>query len=452
MPRTHGDQQNQGVWRIDSGEAERQQARVAGGLKAAGLEPGDRLCFVLGASPHLLHAVIGALRVGVVPVVLNPALLPGEREALVADAQPTLVVDDDATLAGLFDAMPVEPADVPLARPMHYTSGTSGRPKGVWSGVLDEADARAMFDDEAGLWGFGPDDVHLVCSPLHHSASLRFAASALLRGGSVLLLPRFDAAAVATALGDHGVTTAFMVPTHLQRLFALDPAPSAPTLRLLAHAGEACRPSLKLQALGAFPSGSVWEFYGSTEGQFTVCGPDEWEARPGTVGRARPGRRLEADEDGCIWCHVPPFARFEYWRDPQRTAQAWRGDAFTVGDVGRLDADGYLFLDGRRDDLVITGGVNVYPAEVEAALADVAGVQEVAVFGVPDERWGRRVCAAVIGEVAAADVLAEARARLAPYKCPKEVHIVHDLPRTSMGKVRRGAIAAALGLADDGPA
>ncbi|HEX2038626.1 MAG TPA: AMP-binding protein [Acidimicrobiales bacterium] len=436
------------MWRIDATTAERDQARAAGGLAAAGLRRGDRVAFLLGPSPRLLVAAVGALRAGVVPVLLNPTLLDAERALLLADADPALVVDSDERLAGLFEAAPGDMADVPLARPMHYTSGTSGRPKGVWSGVLDDRAARELFDDEADLWGFGPDDVHLACSPLHHSAPLRFAASVLLRGGTVVLLPRYDAALVARALRQEGVTTAFMVPAHLQRLFAVAPAPAAPRLRLLAHAGAPCPPKLKRQALTAFPEGSVWEFYGATEGQFTVCSPQEWEARPGTVGRARPGRRLEVDEGGRIWCRAPRFARFEYWRDPERTAEAWRGDAFTVGDLGRLDDEGYLFVDGRRDDLVISGGVNVYPAEVEAVLAEVPGVQEVAVFGAPDERWGQRVCAAVVGDARAEDVIAAARARLAAYKCPKEVYTVADLPRTSTGKVRRSAVAAALGLAE----
>jgi len=429
------------MWRIRATEAEADQARAAGGLAARGLGPEDRVAFLLGASPRLLAAVLGALRTGVVPVVLNPALLEAERRVLLDDARPTLVVDDEAALDALFSGATADLAPVPLARPMHYTSGTSGRPKGVWSGVRDEVEAQAAFDDEADVWGFGPDDVHLVCSPLHHSASVRFATSCLLRGGDLVLLERFDAATVASALADAGVTTTFVAPTHLQRLFALDAAPTAPTLRLLVHAGAPCPPALKRQALSAFPAGSVWEFLGSTEGQFTVCSPEEWEARPGTVGRARRGRRLEIGDDGRIWCHAPAFARFEYWGDPERTAAAWQGDAFTVGDLGRLDDDGYLFVDGRRDDLVISGGVNVYPAEVEAALADIPGVEEVAVFGAPDEQWGQRVCAAVVGEARAEDVLTAARARLAAYKCPKDVYRVAELPRTSTGKVRRSAIA-----------
>ncbi|MEY2566453.1 MAG: long-chain acyl-CoA synthetase [Actinomycetota bacterium] len=404
------------------------------------------------SSVDLLCAVLGALRTGVIPVVLNPALVAEERAALLADAEPVLVVDDGGELAQLTDGAPTDLAPVPLGRPMHYTSGTSGRPKGVWSGVLSEDDARALFEDERSVWGFAPGDVHLVCSPLFHSAAIRFSAGTLLSGGDVVLLPRFDASAAADAIAVERPTTAFMAPAHLQRLFASGSVPDLSSFRLLAHAGAPCPEPLKLAAMDAFPSGSVWEFYGSTEGQFTVCPPDLWLERPGTVGRARPGRTLSVDPDGTIWCAVPPHARFEYWRDADKTAAAWRGDAFTVGDLGRLDDDGCLFLDGRRDDLIISGGVNVYPAEVERVLAGAAGVGEVAVFGAPDERWGQRVCAAVVadGAVDPAVVLAEARRHLAPYKCPKDVYLVDTLPRTATGKVRRSAIAGRLGLDGEG--
>jgi len=431
---------------LTAAEAEPAQRRVAGALAASGLRAGDRVVFLMPSSPELLCALLGALRSGVVAVPLNPALLAEERVVLLDDAEPALVVDSDDALASLLGGPERDIADAPLSRPMHYTSGTTGRPKGVWSGLLSEADGAALLAEEAAVWGFDAADVHLVCSPLHHSVAIRFGAGTLLAGGAVIVLPRFDARAAAAAIDEHRPTTAFMVPAHLQRLFSAGELPDVNSLRLLVHAGAPCPPALKTAAIEAFGEDAVWEFYGSTEGQFTVCSAPEWLERPGTVGRARAGRTLSVDADGTIWCACPSYARFEYWRDPEKTATAWRGDAFTVGDIGRLDDGGYLYLDGRRDDLVISGGVNVYPAEVEQAIAGMPGVREVAVFGVADERWGQRVCAAVVGDVMPEDVAAHARAHLAPYKCPKDVFVVAELPHTSTGKLRRGALAELLGL------
>jgi long-chain acyl-CoA synthetase len=150
--------------------------------------------------------------------------------------------------------------------------------------------------------------------------------------------------------------------------------------------------------------------------------------------------------DGTVWCAVPSWAQFEYWRDPDRTAAAWRGDACTAGDIGRIDDDGFLFLDGRREDLIISGGTNVYPAEVEDVIAEHPDVADVAVFGAPDDDWGQRVCAAVVGTVDPDSLRGWARERLAGYKCPKEVYVVDELPRTSTGKLRRTALAGHLGL------
>ncbi len=228
----------------------------------------------------------------------------------------------------------------------------------------------------------------------------------------------------------------FCVPAHLQRLFAhWDRARAHPDLscfRLVAHAGAPCPEWVKRRLIEEFPAGSTWEFYGSTEGQFTACRSEEWLERPGTLGRARPGRVMTVDEDGHLWCVVPPHARFTYLGDPEKTAAAWRetpdGPAFTVGDLGRIDDDGYVFLDGRREDLIISGGVNVYPAEVEQVLGEVAGVDDIAVFGVDDEQWGQRVCAAVVGPVDDAALDAHAREHLAPAKRPKEYHRLDVAP------------------------
>jgi acyl-CoA synthetase (AMP-forming)/AMP-acid ligase II len=318
--------------------------------------------------------------------------------------------------------------------------------------VLGEEEARSLFEDEADLWGFDRSDTHLVCSPMYHSVSIRFAAGTLLRGGRLVILSRFDAATAAGAVHRYRPTTTFLAPTALQRLLEHDDESAAwDSFRLVVHAGSPCPPALKRAALDRARPGALWEFYGSTEGQFTVCGPDEWVERPGTVGRARPGRRLRIDPDATVWCRCPSFTRFRYWRDDDATDRAWRGDEFTVGDLGRLDSDGYLFLDGRRDDLVISGGVNVYPAEVEAVLAEAPGVVEAAVFGVADETWGERVCAAVVGPVAEAALRAHVADRLAPYKRPKSYFRVDDLPRTATGKLRRRALPGVLGLAQPTP-
>ncbi|WP_169064703.1 class I adenylate-forming enzyme family protein [Geodermatophilus dictyosporus] len=434
---------------VRAADGERDQRRAAAALRAAGLRAGDRLLVSAASSPALLAVVLGALRTGVVPVVLDPALPAAERAALAADADPALDVGADPARLLAADAQ-ADLADVPLARPMHYTSGTTGRRKGVWSGVLAEDDARALAAEEIALWGFGPADRHLVLSPLHHSAPLRFAVHTLLAGGQVLLPGPFDAARAAGVVATARPTTTFCVPTHLQRLLTQSRSPAHPvdwsSFRRLVHAGAPCPEPLKRAVLAAAPEGSVWEFYGSTEAQFTVCPPEDWLAHPGSVGRARPGRRLETDEGGQLWCAVPRWARFEYWRAPEKTAAAWRGDRVTVGDLGRVDDDGTVWLDGRREDLVISGGVNVYPAEVEAVLDAHPGVVESAVVGVPDGEWGQRVVAAYVGDADPAALAAWARERLSPVKRPKSLHPVAELPRTSTGKVRRLDLPGALGL------
>jgi acyl-CoA synthetase (AMP-forming)/AMP-acid ligase II len=429
---------------VRSAESERDQRRAAAALAAAGVRRGDRLLVSAAASPALLAVVLGALRTGVVPVVLDPGLPAAERAALAEDADAALDVADDPArlLTGTTEA---ELADVPLARPMHYTSGTTGRRKGVWSGVLADDDARALAAEEIGLWGFDASDRHLVLSPLHHSAPLRFAIHTLLAGGEVLLPGPFDVERAARAITELRPTTTFCVPTHLQRLLAREDVDWS-SFRRLVHAGAPCPEPLKRAVLTALPEGSVWEFYGSTEAQFTVCSPEDWLAHPGSVGRARPGRRLETDERGQLWCAVPRWARFEYWRAPEKTASAWRGDRVTVGDLGRVDDDGVVWLDGRREDLVISGGVNVYPAEVEAVLDAHPGVVESAVFGVPDADWGQRVVGAYVGDADVDELTGWARERLAAAKRPKALHRVTELPRTSTGKVRRLDLPGVLGL------
>ncbi len=412
---------------------------------AADLAPGDRVALLVGGSLTYLDAVISMLVRGVVPIPLDPRLTSYERERILAGLDPTLVVTDAGDLAALTSGW--QPGDVPRARPMHVTSGTTGTPKGVASGLLSPADARALLDEERELWGFTATDVNLVLSPLYHSAPLRFAMGTLLAGGRVVVPGPFDPVAVTEAIERDRPSTMFCVPAHLQRLFTHWDAHGWPDLgsfRLVAHAGAPCPDHLKERLIEVFPAGSTWEFYGSTEGQFTSCRSEEWLSRRGTVGRARPGRSLRVDEDGLLWCAVPEHARFTYFGAPEKTAEAWRdgpdGPEFTVGDLGRIDTDGYVYLDGRREDLVISGGVNVYPAEVENVLAEHPGVSDVAVYGVTDAHWGQRVCAVVVGTATTEDLRAWAAERLSPPKRPKDYAFAETIPRTLTGKILRRAL------------
>jgi long-chain acyl-CoA synthetase len=467
---------------LHAADAEDRQRRAAGALLAKGCSRGDRVAFALGSSADLICAALGAARIGLIPVMLNATLTSIEREDLAEDARPTVRVFTRRDLHDLIETgPPTELAPYPLTRPMHYTSGTTGKPKGVTTGLWDERTARQVFEDEASVWHFDADDLHMVCSPMYHTVSIRFASGTLLAGGSLAILSRFHAPTALDTIRTLRPTTTFLVPTHLHRILQ-DPGLGADerfdSLRLLAHAGAPCPDTVKRAIMGRVRPGGVWEFYGSTEAQFTVCPPEDWLERPGTVGRARPGRRLHIvpvtaatdsgaaalgapqtggseSESGTIWCDMPDFARFSYWENPEATAQAWNGTACTVGDLGRLDPDGFLSLTGRRHDLIISGGVNVYPAEVENVLAAVDGIAEVAVFGLPDEQWGQRVCAAYVADgrhrgAAEGALRAAASDRLAPYKRPKSYFAATDLPHTATGKLIRRAVPEHLGLGPTG--
>ena len=403
------------------------------------------MALLVGSSVDYIDVVMSLLAAGMFPIPLDPRLSEHELEPILRSLRPDLLVETPDQLASMVRHTPAEFRwGAPRGRPIHVTSGTTGVPKGVYSGLLTEAQANALVAEERDLWGFAASDVNLVLSPLHHSAPLRFATGTILAGGRVVVPGPFDPAVVTEAIEWERPTTMFCVPTQLQRLFEHWERVGAPDLssfRLVAHAGAPCPEAVKRRLIQLFREDSTWEFYGSTEGQFTACSSEEWLERPGTVGRARPGRTLGVDDDGTIWCAVPEHARFSYFGDPERTAAAWRetaaGPAFTVGDLGRLDHDGYLYLDGRREDLVITGGVNVYPLEVEQVLLTHPGVRDAAVYGVPDEQWGQRVCAAVVGSASQSELDAYVRERLTPPKRPKTWYVVEELPRTLSGKVLR---------------
>ena len=457
---------------LTAAEARLRGAAAADRLHAAGVRAGDRIAVLTPeaslapadsaeAQAAIVCLAMGALQSGVVPVMVNPLLPAAEIAEYVDDAEVVARVTtrpgEPGTL-GLLEltdtvgapANRVELAEVPLGRPMHFTSGTTGRSKGVWSGVVEEGMARDYWNDEAAQWSMDAADTVLNHGPLAHSAPLRFSMLAMMAGARVVFTGPFDTDRVSAAMVEFAPTVAMAVPTHLQRLLRQPSGAPRSTYRMLAHAGSSCPPDLKRAIHTWAGPTKVWEFLGSTEGQFTACRGTEWEDRPGTLGRARVGRTLQIDDGslaspGVIWCVTPEYARFQYFGEPEKTAGAWRelpaGSAFTVGDLGRLDRDGYLFLHGRRHDLIVTGGMNVYPAEVEAALRHCPGVTDVAVYGVPDETWGDRVCTAIVGDATAEAVHKWCRKHLAGYRRPKEIRVVDALPLTSNGKVKRDGLA-----------
>jgi long-chain acyl-CoA synthetase len=422
-------------------------ARFVGHLARLGVPAGARVVFQAPNSAMLLAGVAGCLRTGYAPVVISAALTARERDELVADVDPALVVAVDTLEEALDESRPATPVGLPdwfACRPLHFTSGTSGRPKAVWSGWLTREQAEALVAEEQAAWGFGAADVHLVCGPMSHSAPLRFPLLTLAAGGSVVVPRGFDPGVAGHLIEAGAVTTSFMAPAHLQRILEAGP-PARSSMRLLAHAGSACPSHVRAAARALVGDDALREFYGSTEGQFTICAPEELDAHPGTVGRARPGRALRVDPEGHLWCRVPEHARFVYWGDPEKTAAAWDGDWFTVGDLGRIDDEGYVYLAGRRSDLIITGGVNVYPAEVERVVLELPGVAQAVAFGLDDPRWGQRVCLAVVGSVSEEAVRAHCAGQLAPFKRPKSVFLVESFPLTHNGKVDRVRVPEILG-------
>lgn len=424
------------------------RAPTTADLAHLGISPGDRVCISAPNSPELLAVIIGCLASGVAPAVISSGSTDRERGEMSADIDASVLLRDDdiRALATPHDA--VHGTDLlPRCRPIHFTSGTSGRPKAVWSGWLTSEFVLQWIAEETAAWVLSDADTHLVCGPLNHSAPLRFALMTLWNGGTVIVPPAFDAEVVTGALTQ--VTTTFMAPAHMQRLMdANQETPLPHTLRLLAHAGSSCPERVRRWAHTTFGHDTVFEFYGSTEGQWTVCPAREWEQRPGTVGRARDGRAIRTDADGQLWCRVPDHARFTYWGDPEKTEAAWQDSWFTVGDIGTIDESGYVYLQGRAGDLIISGGVNVYPAEIERVLTDLPGLRQCVAFGLPDERWGERVCIAVTGDVSEADISEFVATQLSGPKRPKSIFLVDALPLTHSGKINRTIVPALFAQGD----
>jgi long-chain acyl-CoA synthetase len=388
------------------------------------------------------------------------------RSAAQADktggAPQPIVIDLDAWRA-LISAEPDRlPEDAAAGADMLYSSGTTGRPKGVRiTGPGEPPDAISeLVRRRAALHGIGPDTVYLSTAPLYHSAPLRYTSMVHRAGGTAVIMPRFDAEASLALIERHRVTHSQWVPTMFVRLLRLpDDVRRRYDLsshRFAIHAAAPCPVAIKRRMLDWWGP-ILHEYYSGTEGNGqTAITPEEWLAHPGSVGRPVLGRVHILDEDGraCApgepgWVWFEGGPRFEYFRDPEKTAAAYNAAGWsTLGDIGYLDADGYLYLTDRASHMIISGGVNIYPREVEDVLLAHPGIADAAVFGVPNEEFGEEVKAAVERErgdpsrpaVTEAALIAWCRARLAHLKCPRSIDFHDALPRHQTGKIYKEAL------------
>ena len=450
------------LWQDASGwtsadELEARTRRVAGRYAAAGLQRGDRLVLSAAPSLDLVVAHVAALRLGLVVVPVNAAYGAREVGALAADCRPAAaVVDADDRGRWVQEAAPgavvVTGPDVALpdgpdvALPdlgpedpalVVYTSGTTGAPKGA---LLSHGNLLASAEAVRLAWRWEPQDRLVLALPLFHVHGLGVGLhGTLTAGASAVLRPRFEAGDVLDSAARHDATLLFGVPTMYARLAGSDRLPELARLRLCVSGSAPL--SVELFDEVAQRGGQrILERYGMTETLMNVSNPYVGERRPGTVGLPLPGVDVRlADGTDEVLLRGPNVLR-EYWERPDATAEAFPEPGwFASGDVGRFDDDGYLRIVGRRKELIISGGFNVYPREVEDVLRAHPGVGDVAVVGLPDPTWGERVTAFVegAGDVSEAALLALAAEQLAPYKRPKAVVFVDALPRNALGKVTK---------------
>ena len=417
---------------------------VSGQLLAAGVTPGDRVALQAEKSVEGVMLYLAALRIGAVFLPLNSAYTPSEVAYFLADAEPRVfVTDPKAYVARSRGAAPVTVA-VPRGpndlASIIYTSGTTGRSKGA---MLSHGNLASNAVALHKAWGFTPDDVLLHALPVFHVHGLFVALHcAFLSGCTMMWLPKFADAEVLSALKRS--TVMMGVPTFYTRLLANEgfTREAAHNVRLFISGSAPLLPTT-FEAFEQRTGQRILERYGMSEAVIITSNPLEGERIAGSVGYPLPGVELRiggGEETGVIEIKGPSVFS-AYWRMPEKTREEFTPDGFFItGDVGRQDADGCVWISGRAKDLIISGGYNVYPKEIELALDEMAGVVESAVIGLPHRDFGEAVAAVVIGEGDEAAMIAACREKLAAFKTPKRIVFVEDLPRNAMGKVQKNVL------------
>jgi fatty-acyl-CoA synthase len=445
-------------------------------LRQMGLETGDGIVVVSENHPDLLSLYWAAQICGLYWTAISAQFQHDEIDYILNDCDARLLVASRSqrqkidtppqanelllddwlnAIAGQPDELISDPAE---GAEMLYSSGTTGRPKGVRAvtpgaelGTVSE-----LFKRRLALHQIDSEAIYLSSAPLYHSAPLRYNGMVLRSGGTAIIMPRFDAEYALALIERHRISHSQWVPTMFVRLLKLPEdirtRYDLSSLRFAIHAAAPCPISIKEQMLDWWGD-VLYEYYSGTEGNGqTAIDPVEWRAHPGSVGKpilgtlkivATNGEELPMGETGLVYFADGP--RFEYYKDPEKTAAAFNDKGWsTLGDIGHLDADGYLYLTDRASQMIITGGVNVYPREVEDVLVDHPCVADAAVFGIPDPEFGESVRAAVEllegAEVSETELISFCRGRLAHLKCPRHIDFPASLPRHQTGKLYKQAL------------
>jgi len=460
--------------------------RATRGLHELGVEAGDRVALLLRNSLEFLQASIATVPLGASAVPINwhwrgaeiahvlrdsaakVLILHADLWSAIADSLPegiavVLVADLDSQTQLRSDAVhwrdwlaahePWSQAAESAPTSIIYTSGTTGVPKGVVR-IPPSDEQRERAQALVGeIFRLGPEERTLIPAPMYHTAPNVYALAAAVRGMDMTVMTSFDAEEFLRIVEAHRVTVVQMVPTMFVRLLALPREVreryDLSSLRWIVHAAAPCPPEVK-RAMIEWLGPIVAEYYGGTEtGPVTFCTSEEWLAHPGTVGRpiegasvkilGAGGEELPASQSGDVFMWLSVWPDFTYEGDDERRRSIERDGLVTCGDIGYLDEEGFLYLNDRRSDMVISGGVNIYPAEIEACLLALPGVRDCAVFGVPDEEFGEALAAHVELQdgvrLSSEDVRAHVRSMLASYKTPRIVEFSDALPREDSGKI-----------------